>query len=65
MCAAVDFVVAGRTCNGGNQVWRFGTGAAQSSQPDMCQYRRFRVAITYAVILPGIPDYALLFSNQP
>ena len=24
------------------------TGAAQSSQPDMCQYRRFRVAITYA-----------------
>lgn len=51
MCAAVDFVVAGRTCNGGNQVWRFGTGAAQSSQPDMCQYRRFRVAITYARVL--------------
>ncbi|EKK55598.1 hypothetical protein EC100833_3340, partial [Escherichia coli 10.0833] len=48
MCAAVDFVVAGRTCNGGNQVWRFDTGTAQSSQPDMCQYRRFRIAITYA-----------------
>lgn len=27
MRATVDLVVTGRTCNGGNQVWRFDTGS--------------------------------------
>ena len=44
----------------------FGTGAAQSSQPDMCPVQTFQGChYIRQGFLPGIPDHALLFSNQP
>ena len=65
MRATVDLIVTGKnTYNGGNQVW-FGTGTVQSSQADMCHYRRFRIAITYAEgFLPVFPT-TRCFLRQP
>ncbi len=59
------FRVTGRTGNGGNKVWRFNTGAANPASRICASTDVSGLPLHTQWFLPGIPDHALLFSNQP
>ncbi len=60
----VDFVVAGRTCNGGNQVWRFDPVPHNPASRICASTDVSGLPYIRQGFLPGIPDHALLFSSR-